>query len=643
MKKTLILFIAVMLVVSLSFIGFGCRTAETPAETPAEAPAEAPAEDSDEAPAEAPAEPVDTGDMTFSQSPMLDGMGLPPVEERLPDNPKVITPVESVGVYGGTFVRSVAFFPPDERIPTTLAPEGFFEINKPMPADGPITPNVAETWEWNADGTELLINLRKGLKWSDGEPFTADDVLFFWNDVVADPEVPIIWYYGSMFYQSDGTAPVVTKIDDNTVKFEYNESSFLNEYRYSMVAFIALPLHFLGQYHPAHNPDADYTTFNQKVLTFEEAYKVTISPWYLTSFSADEKMVLERNPYYFKVDTAGQQLPYMDYSEWFVAGDRPSVALGLMTGEIDADTMWTGLPHYPMMVEARDTRGLIIGQYLAPGMQILFNMDAPDPAVRAVVRDVTVRRAISMAIDRNSINRALLFDQAENTGGGWSPDSIYFEDSWGKLYTEFDLPAARAMLDEAGIVDTDGDKIRELPTGEKLEIIWDLYEHDLYTPMAEMIAATVRQAGINLVINQQHQTLHTDNLRAGTYQMSTYDFYYAVEPFLEIAAWVPYMAGSLTAWHTNGDVDPVSPEFEEFVDLIVAGSTAQTAEERMVIGRAAGQIAAEQVWLLHIGLQDRPYAFQPWMKNIPLRAIRVQELGVQEMPFAWYQVWKEQQ
>ncbi len=639
MKKAIILLITVMLVVSLSFIGIGCKETGAAETTAAAAETTAAAAETTAAAAETTA--TGTAEMTYSQAPMLDSMGLPPVEERLPENPKVITPFESVGEYGGSFQRSVAFFPPDERIPTTFAPEGFWELNKPMAGEGPVTPNVAETWEWNADGTELIINLRKGLKWSDGEPFTADDVVFFWNDVVADPEVSFPWYYGSMYYQSDGSAPIVTKIDEDTVKFEYIETSFLNEVRYSEVAFIALPEHILAQYHPKYNADSDYATFNTEILTFEgKSYNVTISPWYMESFDPEQKMTLVRNPYYFKVDTAGQQLPYMDKVEIYVVGDRPSVALGLVTGEIDWDGMWVGLPHYPMLVDAQEKSGLMIGKYLAPGMQIMFNMDAPDKEARAVIRDVNIRRAISMSIDRDSINRALQFDQGITVGAGWTPDSAYYEEEWGTLYTEFDLPGARAMLDEAGIVDTDGDRIRELPTGEKCELIWDGYVHDLYTPMQEMIVATVKQAGINLIINQQHQTLHTENMRAGKYEMSTYDFYYAVEPFLELSAWLPYLPGSLTAWHLNGDTDPVSPEFTKFTELLIKGATAATYEERLEIGREAGKIAAEQCWLLHIGLQNRPYGYQPWMRNIPEKAIRVQELGVQEMPFAWYQVWK---
>ena len=638
MKKLLALLISLTVVLSLSFIGIGCK--EEAAGTTAAAETTAAAAETAAAETTAAAAETAAGEMVYSQSPMLDAMGLPPVEERLPENPKVITPVESVGEYGGSFQRSVAFFPPDERIPTTLVPEGFFELNKPMAGEGPLTPNVAESWEWNADGTELTIHLRKGLKWSDGEPFTADDVVWFWQDVVGDPEVSIVWYYSGMYYQSDGSAPMVTKIDENTVKFEYIESSFLNETRYSMLAFIALPAHKLKDLHPKYNADSDYAKFNEAILTFNESYKTTISPWYLESLSVDEKMVLVRNPYYFKVDTAGQQLPYMDKVEVYVVGDRPSVALGLVTGEIDWDGMWVGLPHYPMMVEAREKSGLMIGKYLAPGMQILFNMDAPDESARKVIRDVNVRRAISEAIDRDAINRALQFDQGVKVGAGWTPDSPYFEDSWGYLYSDFDIAGAKKILDDAGIVDTDADKIRELPTGEKCEIVWDLYEHDLYSPMSEMIAATVKQIGIKLIINQQHQTLHTENLRAGTYQMSTYDFYYAVEPFLELSAWLPYLPGSLTAYHVNGDTDPVSPEFTEFTNLLVQGATAQTAEERLEIGRKAGKIAAEQCWLLHVGLQNRPYGYQPWMRNIPEQAIRVQELGVQEMPFAWYQVWK---
>ena len=127
--------------------------------------------------------------IAYQEAPMLNKLvkqgKLPPVDQRLPDNPLVETPVSEIGKYGDKLVLGTAFFLDDERLPSRVDRNGFFQITYPFPSEGPIRPNLAESWSWNSDGTELKIKLRKGIKWSDGEPFTVDDVIFFMEDIVA--------------------------------------------------------------------------------------------------------------------------------------------------------------------------------------------------------------------------------------------------------------------------------------------------------------------------------------------------------------------------------------------------------------------------------------------------------------------------
>ncbi|GAG55461.1 unnamed protein product, partial [marine sediment metagenome] len=173
----------------------------------------------------------------------------------------------------------------------------------------------------------------------------------------------------------------------------------------------------------------------------------------------------------------------------------------------------------------------------------------------------------------------------------------------------------------------DGDGIRELPTGEKLEIIWDLYEHDLYTPVSEMVVSTAKEVGINLVLNQKEQTLHVENMYAGNFQMSTYDFFSAVEPFLQLNDWIPIetVAGS-PFWHNNASVEMFSPEYEEFVDLMKEGADSPT-DKRIELGKEANKIMAENIFKIHIGFGERPYIFSNRIGNVPLNGSRLWELG----------------
>ena len=143
---------------------------------------------------------VFTASILFAgEAPMLAEMvkagKLPPLEERLPENPLVEVPVSEIGTYGDKLVLGTAFFLDDERLPVRVDRNGFFQFTYPFPAEGHILPNLAESWDWNDDGTELIINLRKGIKWSDGMPFTAEDVVFFMEDMQSLSKTDDIFLY----------------------------------------------------------------------------------------------------------------------------------------------------------------------------------------------------------------------------------------------------------------------------------------------------------------------------------------------------------------------------------------------------------------------------------------------------------------
>jgi len=577
----------------------------------------------------------------YKESPMLAEMvargELPPVEERLPANPKVIAPVGEIGKYGGTFIRGTAFFTDDERLMVRIDGNSFFEHNKPFPREGPIQANTAEKWKWNADGTELTVSLRKGIKWSDGEPFTVDDVLFFFEDILGDKKVTFVWQYHPMYFDSKGNLPKVTKVDDFTVKFEFSEPSFLTETKLATTVMTAMPKHYLSQFHPKYNASAKYDDFNTKIL-FKTSGHVTLNGWMLKEFVTDERAVLVRNPYYWKVDTAGQQLPYFDRVEIYTAGDRPAVALGNVVGKYDHDHMWVGMPHLSMFLEEQAKRDFHIGYSDTYGMQIHFNFDCENEEARAVMRNTDVRRAIAIAINQPAINSALLFDTGKSTGCGWLPDSPYYNEKYANLYSEYDPEGAKKMLDEAGIIDRNNDGIRELPTGEKCELVWDTYAHDLYTPMSEMIVEDVAKIGINIVLNQMHQTLRLERLQGGQFEMGQGDYNYAVEPFLAESTWAPQLKG-YPIWHSKAFQEKgFSPEIREYFDLMLEGPKAP-ADRRLKMGRRAHQLMAENVWNIHVLLQKRPYITSNRLGNMVTKSTRIQEFGNFDPPFRFYQVY----
>ena len=583
------------------------------------------------------------------ESPMLKKMvdegKLPPLEERLPENPLVENPVSEVGKYGGKLVLGTAFFLDDERLPSRADRNGFFQFSYPFPAQGPIKPNLAESWKWNDDGTKLTINLRKGIKWSDGEPFTTDDVIFFMEDIVNDEKVAYIWFYENNFYDAEGDFPKITKIDDHTIVFDYDETAFLFEKKYANVVWQALPKHHFKTWHPKYNSQSNYETLNEKLKILgvnSEGGRVTLNAWVVDEYVPDGKLHMTRNPYYWKVDSKGNQLPYFDEFEIIIAGDRPAVGLGNMTGEFDHDHMWTGFPHYSMWLEeqGKPKRDYSIGFSNAPGMKINFNFDSENEAARKINRSIDFRRAISLAIDRQAISRTLAFDLMTPIGSAWAPDSPYFDEASGYLYSEYDPKKAKEILDDANIIDRDNDGIRELPSGEKLELIWDMYAHDLYTPMSEMIVETVRGIGVNLILNEKHQTLHNKNFTSGNFELSTHDFESYNEPLLMIDKWIPTKPGSpnfhVKAYENGG----FSKEYNEFARLLKQANIT-SIEEGIALGREAGKIMAENVFMIHVGVRKRPFINANRLGNMVLESTRVQEYGNFDPPFRYMQVYEK--
>ena len=258
----------------------------------------------------------------FGQSPLLDQLvatgRLPPVSERLPNDPVVVEPQEGIGRYGGTLHE--------------VHPLGSHSSAVPWVAEYPLTyshghfnlsPNVLSGWEWNDDGKSLTLYTREGLKWSDGEPFSADDLLFHWNDIVLNKELFASTPRGIV---SGGTAGVMNKISSTEVRISWDKSAFgfLEVLAGGLLPHYA-QMRYLMQVHPAHTSmesieasmkergfESWTDQFNTLYNTAVNSAAPVLGPWQRKDSELDQGVRFVRNPYYWKVDTEGNQLPYID-------------------------------------------------------------------------------------------------------------------------------------------------------------------------------------------------------------------------------------------------------------------------------------------------------------------------------------------
>ncbi len=444
--------------------------------------------------------------LAFSENPQIAGLNariagnpdLPPVAERLPAEPLVVAPYEAIGTYGGAITGLSNATEAGSSDVLSLR-----HVNLVRYADDlkTVVPNVAKGWSWNDDYTELTFELRAGHKWSNGEPFTAEDVAFWYNDVILNPEIyektPDRWLFG-------GEPATVEAVDATTVRFVFPspQPNILNRFAVDYGQPF-LPKHFLGKYMDAHNPDAaslrdehgfasaadavdfyyggsDWKDVPSPLLKDADkagaigvAVKPTLESHVLVEESADGR-VLVANPWFHMVDTAGNQLPYISEIRESYVPEREVRNLRIMNGDVVWKQQAVVLPDFPLLKE-NETRGNYTAA-LAPALGetafYAFNQNHKDPVLREVFADKRFRQAMSLGLDRNEINEIVYLGQGRPMQSvPAEPQTVAFvtEDHL-TAFTGYDPARANALLDEMGLADSDGDGVRERPDGRPLVV-----------------------------------------------------------------------------------------------------------------------------------------------------------------------------
>lgn len=453
---------------------------------------------------------------------------LPALADRLPAEPLVVVPYDSIGQYGGTLdVLSNA---------TEAGTSDFLSVrhvNLVRYSDDlqTIVPNVAKSWEWNEDFTKLTFKLRAGHKWSDGAPFTSADVKFWHDNLMLDTN---IFEKPKDYVTVGGETMTVDTPDETTVVFN------LPAPKPGLLAHFAThfaqgfqPKHFLGQFHPDINADAD--SYAQG-LGFENGYDAIKAYWgnsdwtdtptpmlskpdlveglpkatyptleshiYVTDTTEGRHLVA--NPYFFQVDPTGQQLPYIGEQDEVYINDNEVRILKLVNNEVDYKSQSLQLASAPILLENQEKGGYNI--YLRPEITMGafgFNVTHEDPEKRKVFGDLKFREAMSLAINREELNETGFFGQGTpKQYVGFSPLPEFADPKWESYMAEFDPDGAKARLDEIGMKDTDGDGFRELPNGDKLVLNLNYSTQGIAGQTVELVAQFWADVGIQSTVKE---------------------------------------------------------------------------------------------------------------------------------------------
>jgi len=566
----------------------------------------------------------------YAQSPMLDSAvesgELPPIDERLPTEPRVLTPPLEIGSYGGTLRRGSAIVV--DYLTENFTREPLFMWPLPDTSAGEPIPNLARSVTFSEDGTSATVTLREGIRWSDGEPFTSEDIAFYWNDIMLDDNVAETM---PGILQIDGEAPELTVLSDTELRVDFPKPFYFFPEAHASIWEIAWPKHYMSQYHPSYTDGASYEDLNERLTLQSGRGRVTLQAWMLDDYVEGEHYKLVRNPYYWKVDPEGNQLPYFDRAEVTVVEDRQAVALGNVTGKFDLDAMWVGPQHLGLFSEAiQDGRDIDIIFGDVQGMAIYSNMDHPDEAKRAVLRNRDFRRALSLAIDREEINNVFYNGLLQPGGSAFSPVTGYFREEDYALWADHDVERAKELLAEAGFEDSDGDSFVESPDGAPINVVVDVGQHDLYTGIVELIVTRHLPAvGIKATMNVGDQTSVRDRFDAGEFEMHVWDYEGASFPlaqnFDELAPGAPNMP----PWHAkHAENGPVDAEFERMGELM--GSATQVPyEERVEQMREVSQLHADNLWIIHLGYFQRPFVHSTRLGNVPPMLTRSDQVNDQ--------------
>jgi peptide/nickel transport system substrate-binding protein len=469
---------------------------------------------------------------------------LPPVEERLPAEPLVFKTgfmSDGIGEYGGIW-RDVWAVPLEGWNYNAGTVQGWFGIEA-IVQDEPVNtgamfltenvnpiPRLAKSWEWSEDGLKLTMHLVEGIKWSDGDPFTTEDIMFLWEDNIHDPNV--VTWTSSDFWTINGEPIELTAIDDYTLEWTFpepNQTKWL--YNMTNLWMSPGPAHILKPFHPKYG-GADYQSYKD-ALAPNALPVVTLGPWVPVEYRTDEFLVFRRNPYFWMVDENGCQLPYLDEVQFTYSRTGNTRTLNTIAGTADHSN-----------VENIETMDETVRQVANPdatfrvewgpetlGFNIEFNhakytgvQDDRDRAVRDLLLNPDFRKAIAYAIDRDGIARSLTngpFFRA--WAGGIFPGSQYF-DRESVVFYPYSPESANTLLDQLGLTDTNGDGVREFSegplAGQNVVIGLETGEDNTAgQSLGPAIVAFLQDVGIQVNFRTIAGTAMTENERAGTWEM----------------------------------------------------------------------------------------------------------------------------
>jgi peptide/nickel transport system substrate-binding protein len=586
-------------------------------------------------------------DMPVLESPMLaDKVAkgeLPPVDQRMPSVPRVVN-VKTPGLHGGT-MRVIFGRDKDTRI---MVVYGYARLVTYDPEFN-IQPDILERVDVEL-GRVFTFHLRKGHRWSDGHPFTAEDFRYWWEDVANERDLSPLGPAKQLVVA--GEAPRVEFIDPYTLRYSWSSPNphFLPALASATPLYIYRPAHYLKKFHPRYaDPEklaelvAKSGRRNWAALHNRQDNQYrndnpdlpTLQPWVLQTKPPSQRFLFDRNPYFHRVDQNGRQLPYTDQVAMGVAA---AGVIPLKTGAGESDLQARGLAFsdYTFLKEAEKRENFKIRLWrTAKGSHLaLFpNMNARDPVWRELFQNVEYRRALSLAINRHEINQVIYYGLATEGQNTVLPGSPLFKREYLDAWALFDLKAANAKLDALGLTKRDSRGIRLLPDGRPMEIIVETAGEDTeQTDVLELIHDSWLEAGIKLFTRPSQREVFRNRIFAGETLVSIWsghefgipnadtipdEFSPTDQLQLQWPKWGQYFQS-----RGRAGTPPTDEQALELLKLNRAWAYARSRQEREDIWRRMLEINADRVYSIGIvSAVPQPVVVNSDLRNVPEKGV----------------------
>lgn len=578
----------------------------------------------------------------YKEPPYLEDLvadgSLPPVEQRLPEEPLVAEGVEGIGKYSSVMLGAIT-----GTISGAMVDEiDLIAVKHSWTADP--YPSVAKSYrKGDSEGRVWIVELRKGLKWSDGEPYTADDGMFWWNDLIMNeditPNVP-------------GWAQTVSleRIDDYTLRFTFdNPTDFILIRQVNGHGITSYPKHYLEQFHATYTDKADVEKmakdagfeswveyFNNRA-DYGQIHNLdlpSLCPWTLFQTGEGGLAVHKRNPYYWSVDPAGNQLPYIDERHFIVTPSEEVSQLRALNG--DLDYFVTGFGAYTLAKKAEQEgkcKTFISGVTAINAAQVNFNINHQDPALREIFGDKRFRHAVSYAIDRPTINELVYHGISQPWQVAPPESSRFYHQEFAHTAIEYDPERAKGMLDDLGLDKTDSDGFRLRPDGKPLDITFISYPTPETKSIGEYVIDQLKAVGLDVNLRFVDWGLLRSSHAANSYDGALLWQAWATDGGMHLVSgvndWLPihnicYWAPLWASWYRSDGAEGEKPP-QVLLDALEswkkAGQASDPAEQERLFKKVL-DVAADNLWTIGtVQMPGNVAIISNQMRNVPTTSL----------------------